>query len=475
MNFFEFREQIVSKKTTATQPAGGDAMTVSQLTSVIDRAIKSGVPSFVNVRGEVSNFNAHRASGHLYFTLKDPGACVDCVIFKSDAQRLKFKPADGMELLAGGRVGVYAQRGRYQLYVSSLSPIGQGALELAFQQLRAKLQAEGLFAPERKKALPAFPIKIVLVTSRQTAALQDMLKVLRRFPFLQLSVFHVPVQGEGAGEKIAEALGLLNRQAAKGKRVVDVMLLARGGGSLEDLWAFNEEVVARAIAKSAIPIVTGVGHEVDVSISDLVADYHAHTPTEAAQVIVAQWRNAPDAIDTIVLRSRRALRQSLMDARQRLSAIERHEVFRRPTDRINQIRQLLDDRQRTLTFSVTNRLQNATTRLGRAMARLGEKHPRHRVVLHAQRLDELRTRMTRAMSQLNERRMARIVTLDTQLRALSPEAVLKRGYSMTTLKKSGKLVRAALQVKTGDRLITRFADGTVESIAEDQKQLPLFE
>ena len=282
--------------------------------------------------------------------LKDPGACVDCVIFKSDAQRLKFKPADGMELLAGGRVGIYAQRGRYQLYVSSLSPIGQGALELAFQQLRAKLQAEGLFAPERKKPLPAFPINIVLVTSRQTAALQDMLKVLRRFPFLQLSVFHVPVQGEGAGEKIAEALGLLNRQAAKGKRVVDVMLLGRGGGSLEDLWAFNEEVVARAIAKSAIPIVTGVGHEVDVSISDLVADYHAHTPTEAAQVIVAQWRNAPDAIDTIVLRSRRALRQSLTDARQRLSAIERHEVFRRPTDRIDQIRQLLDDRQRTLSF-----------------------------------------------------------------------------------------------------------------------------
>ena len=275
MNFFEFREQIVKKKSAAPQPAGGGALSVSELTAVIDRAIKSGVPAFVSVRGEVSNFNLHRGSGHWYFTLKDQNACIDCVCFKSDAQRLKFTPTDGMELLAGGRVGIYAQRGRYQLYVSSLNPIGQGALELAFKQLRARLEAEGLFAAERKKELPPFPTNIVLLTSRQTAALQDMLKVLRRFPFLKLSVFHVPVQGDGSAELIAEALGLLNRKAAKRDAPADVIVLARGGGSLEDLWEFNEEVVARAIAASQIPVVTGVGHEVDVSIADLVADYHA--------------------------------------------------------------------------------------------------------------------------------------------------------------------------------------------------------
>jgi exodeoxyribonuclease VII large subunit len=423
----------------------------------------------------MSNFNLHRGSGHWYFTLKDQSACIDCVCFKGDAQRIRFKPADGMEVLAGGRVAIYAQRGRYQLYVSSLSPIGQGALELAFRQLREKLQAEGLFAAERKKELPPYPTEIVLVTSRQTAALQDMLKVLRRYPFLKLRVFHVPVQGDGSAELIAEAIGLLNRKAAKGKVGAEVIVLARGGGSLEDLWEFNEEIVARAIAASKIPIVTGIGHEVDVSIADLVADYHAHTPTEAAQVIVAQWRNARDAIDTIALRSRRALAQLLNDARQRLLSIERHEIFRRPMDRINQLRQLLDDRQRALGFSVAGRLQGATNRLERISSRFSEVHPRHRLKLHAQRLRELQNRLTTAMSRSHERQMSRLMTMDAQLRALSPQSVLNRGYSMTTLKKTGKLVRKASQIKTGDRLVTQFADGTVESVAEDQKQLPLFD
>src|SRR5262249_39934635 len=272
------------------------------------------------------------------------------------------------------------------------------------------------------------PMRIVLVTSRQTAALQDMLKVLKRYPFLHVSVFHVPVQGDGASVEIAGALAALSREAARG-RGVDVIVLARGGGSLVDFWQFNEEIVARAIAKSTIPIVTGIGHEVDVSISDLVADYHAHTPTEAAQVIVAQWRNARDAVETIAIRSGRALRQLLADARQRLSAIERHEVFRRPLDRINQLRQFLDDRQRSLTFAVTNRLQAAGARLNRVTSRFTECHPKYRVQLHSQRLNELQTRLRSAMSRAQERNLARVMAMDAQLRALSPEAVLKRGYS----------------------------------------------
>jgi exodeoxyribonuclease VII large subunit len=428
----------------------------------------------VLVKGEVSNFTRHRASGHLYFTLKDAGACIDCVMFKSDAQRVKFEPTDGMELLASGRVGIYAQRGRYQLYVSSLSPIGQGALELAFQQLRAKLETEGLFAPERKKSLPQFPLNVVLVTSRQTAALQDMLKVLRRYPFLHIALLHVPVQGEGAAKEIAEALKLLNRHAAK-KKAIDLILLARGGGSLEDLWQFNEELVARAIASSRIPIVTGIGHETDVSIADLVADYHAHTPTEAAQVIVAQWRNAADLIQTLSTRSQRAMKQILRDAHHRLSAVQRHELFRRPMDRINQLRQLLDDRQRSLSLATVAAIQQHSRRLERISSRLNQVHPRHRVHLNAQHLNGLSVRLRAATSRVRERQYAHLMAMDAQLRALSPEAVLKRGYSITSIKKSGKLVRASSQVKTGDRLTTRFADGTVESIVEDQKQLPLFE
>jgi exodeoxyribonuclease VII large subunit len=473
MDFFEFREQIARKP--EPKPAGkDDALSVSQLTSIIERAIKSGVPASVSVKGEVSNFSNHRSSGHFYFTLKDANACIDCVMFKGDAQRLKFAPTDGSELIAGGRVGVYPVRGRYQLYVTSLSPLGQGALELAFQQLCAKLEKEGLFEAERKKPIPEYPLHIALVTSRQTAALQDILKVLRRFAFLRLSVFHVPVQGDGSAEEISNAIQLLNRPVTS-RSAFDVILLARGGGSLEDLWEFNEEVVARAIASSRIPIVTGIGHEVDVSIADLVADYHAHTPTEAAQVIVANWRTAPDALETVGIRQRRAMQQILQEARQRLTAIERHEMFRRPLDRVNLLRQLLDDRQRSLTLAVAHRLRFQTARLERISSSLIECHPRHRVELLSQRISEFEIRFRSAMRRNQEMRMNAVNAKEAQLRALSPEAVLKRGYSITTIKKGGAIVRTSNQVKPGDRMLTRFADGTVESTVEDQKQLPLFD
>src|SRR5688572_23015721 len=207
-NFFEFREQVTApkRKPTSAKPLaashsgsapGAEALTVTQLTSQIDRVIRAGFPAPVLVRGEVSNYRPNASSGHVYFTLKDAGACVNCVMWKSDAARVRFTPADGMELLARGHVQVYAQQGRYQLYVSTLQPLGQGALELAFQQMRAKLEAEGLFAPERKRPLPMYPSRIILVTGSQTAALQDMLKVLRRFPWVELFVYHVPVQGDG--------------------------------------------------------------------------------------------------------------------------------------------------------------------------------------------------------------------------------------------------------------------------------------
>src|SRR5438105_2889659 len=203
--FFEFREKMAAAKIAKPQAAVVPAspMTVSELTGKIERTLKSGMPGRVLVQGEMSNFKAHGSSGHLYFTLKDDSACLNCVMWKSDGVRLKFKPADGMELLAGGTIGVYAQQGRYQLYVTSLQPLGQGALELALQQMRKKLEAEGLLAPERKKPLPAYPRNVAIVTNRQTAALADILKVLRRFRWLRLMVYHVPVQGDGAARRIA--------------------------------------------------------------------------------------------------------------------------------------------------------------------------------------------------------------------------------------------------------------------------------
>jgi len=449
------------------------ALTVSQLTARIQAALRA-LPERLLVRGEVSNFNRHGPSGHIYFTLKDDTACVDCVMFRSDAARLKFEPRDGMEVLAAGRIDVYAARGRYQYYVSRLEPLGQGALELAFRQLRAKLEAEGLFDPARKKPIPPYPRRIVLMTSTETAALADMLKVLRRFPFVRTMVYHVPVQGDGAAEQIAAAIETLNRrhQDIGG---VDLILLARGGGSLEDLWEFNEEVVARAIVASRIPIITGIGHEIDVTIADLAADLRAHTPTEAAQAATSRWRTAREDVQSLGIRLRRELRTLLSEARQRLLQISRHEFFRRPADRINALRQLLDDRQRALSLAVINRLHRQQQRVARLLAALRERHPRHLVHLARQRLESTAARMRRGADDFLRRQHSRLQAAAAHLNAVGPQQVLRRGYTITILKSTGAVVRSSGALRPGQRIITRFADGTAQSIIEDGRQSLLFD
>jgi exodeoxyribonuclease VII large subunit len=534
-NFFDFREGLLGPARAPARPPargasaagsqpgsgtpGGKPMTVSQLTALIDGALRSGLPPAVLVKGEVSNANHHRASGHFYFTLKDAGSCIDCVMFKTEASRLKFDVRDGLELLAEGRVQVYFQRGKYQLYVDRLSPMGTGALELAFQQLRAKLEAEGLFDPGRKRPLPEYPTRVVIVTSRQTAALQDVLKVLRRFPWLRLMVYPVPVQGEGSGQKIADALVHLNR-AIDQAGGADLVLLARGGGSLEDLWAFNEECVARAVAASKLPVVTGIGHEVDTSIADLVADYSAHTPTEAAQVVTRHWRTVPEDLEVLALRLRREARNLLQDARHRLAAVERHEAFRRPLDRVNALRQLLDDRQRSLALLMaarmrtvqwrvrelgtrleqagpafvlarfrsrladaqqrlaragTQRLLRWHERVGRLDGRFSGADPRHRVRALRERVAGLRGRLCCATDLLIERRREHVESLGRFLQAVGPEQVLRRGYTITLRKKGGQVIKSAADVKAGDVLVTRFADGNVSSVADDPTQPRLFD
>ena len=496
-----------------------EPMSVSRLTLLIDEILKSVLPPVVLVKGEVSNLKPHAASGHVYFTLKDADACIDCVMWRSDAARLKFDLADGLELLADGHVAVYPQRGRYQLYVETLQPLGQGALELAFKQLRAKLEREGLFLPERKRSLPQYPRRIVVVTGTQTAALHDVLKVLRRFPWLELFVYPVPVQGEGAGQQIAQALNHLNRAAA-GVGGVDLILLARGGGSLEDLWAFNEEALARAIAASRIPVVTGIGHEVDTSIADLVADYWAHTPTEAAQVITRNWRTAPEAVESCRSRLAREIRNKLASARHRLSHAERHEAFRRPLDRVRSLRDRVDHREATLRHLVgaalrvaqwrvgelnarleqfgpafvfarfRNRLADARQRLtrggsalllrshdrvARAESNLARVDPRHRVRLLRERLRTLSRRLDCAVDVLQQRRAERLEAMARFLHAVGPEQVLRRGYSITTKKRGGTIIRSANDVRSGERLVTRFADGEIESTTEDPRQPRLFD
>lgn len=475
-NFWEFQQSLrdKGKKPDPAAPAA-KPLTVTQLTARIDKAIKSGLPASIQVQGEVSNFKLHRDSGHLYFTLKDAGSCIDCVMFRSDAETLQFMPTDGLELIATGRVSVYVQKGRYQFYVNALSPIGQGALELARQQIQKKLESQGLFDKDRKKALPRFPQRIVLVTSTATAAVQDMLKVLSHFAFLQVQVFHVPVQGDGSAEKIAAAIQHLDITQNTPGSPIDLILLSRGGGSLEDLWEFNEEIVARAIFASRIPIITGIGHEIDVSIADLVADYHAHTPTEAAQIAIRNWRNARDAIESTSLRLSRETQSTLRHARQRLQQIDRHEFFRRPLDRINQLRQLLDDRQRSMILAINNRLRTARDRISKQEARLRERHPRHLVKLRVQNLNAQSTRLKRATGQLLQTHSRHLDLLSARLNGINPGQVLKRGYSLTTHKKTGQIIRDPAQVKPGETLLTRLANGQIESTVQDTRQLKLFE
>jgi exodeoxyribonuclease VII large subunit len=479
-SFFEFRSRLTQRaqRVPAVPPsaqAGSSAkpLTVMQLTRQIERALRENLPPTFLVKGEVSNFSHHGPSGHFYFTLKERDACIDCVMFQSDAARVKFQPRDGMELLVSGSVKVYAQRGRYQLYVSSLQPMGQGALEMAFQQRHAKLKAEGLFDEERKKPLPEFPTRIALVTAGQAAAFHDMLKVLRRFPWLKVMLYPVPVQGDGAVPAIAAALRHLNKRGGD-VGGIDVIILGRGGGSLEDLWAFNEEIVARAVASSAIPIVTGVGHEVDVSIADLVADYHAHTPTEAVQVVTANWRGIGDSIDMLRLRLNRVVRERLTSARHRVDGLCRHEFFRRPLDQVNTLRQMVDERHRELIVTMNRRVWDLQRDLREIEEALCAHSPQILVARLAQQLVGHQQRLRYAAAVQFERRKGRVEAMERELRALSPDSVLKRGFSMTTLKKDGAVVRSAQQVKGGETLVTRLADGTIESVAEDPKQPKLF-
>ena len=499
--FFDVREQLVPpRRPAAVAPPGGGApegdapLSVSAVTKLVERAIRTTVPASVAVRGEVSNFNHNRASGHAYFTLKDADAVLGCVMFKGDFDRVTFAPANGMELVAVGGVRVYAAQGRHQLYVQQLHPLGQGALEVAFQKLRAKLEAEGLFAADRKRPIPRYPARIVLVTSRQTAALQDMLKVLRRFPWVRLTLCHVPVQGEGSGPTIAKALAGVNaRIDAVGG--ADLILLGRGGGSLEDLFGFNDESLARAIAASALPVVTGIGHEVDVSIADLVADHHAHTPTEAATVATAGWRTAADDVAALSARLTRHLDGHLRDARRRLDAARRHEFLRRPTDLVDDRRQRLDDRGRSLQLAAQAVLRRRLASLHAASDRLARQTPAARFARAAERLSQLQQRLAvavrsevrrgsavvastadrlgRAAALYLQRRVDRVASLSVHLEVLSPQRTLERGYTVTR-RASGPVVRSAADLREPDRIVTRFADGEVTSAVEDAGKPKLF-
>jgi exodeoxyribonuclease VII large subunit len=401
-------------------PASADrseqVLSVSQLTAQFKTVVEQQFPS-VWVAGEISNFSRPQ-SGHCYFTLKDDKAQLRGVIWRGTASRLKFDLHDGLEVVCRGRLDVYPPRGSYQLVVDQLQPKGIGALELALRKLRAKLEAEGLFAPTRKRALPSFPRRIGIVTSPTGAAIHDFLQVLdRRWQGVEVLILPVRVQGTEATGEIATAI----EQAGRIVPPLDVLVVGRGGGSLEDLWAFNEELVVRAIASSVIPVISAVGHEIDVTLADLAADVRALTPSEAAERVV------PSAED---------------------------------------VTQLVKNLQLRLQGSLTARTANLRSRLDALASRPALSRPLERVHLLGRRADELAVRLNTAMRTHLGKSQAEIETFAGKLEALSPLAVLQRGYSLTQDQASGVVIRTAQQLQTGQRLRTRLAQGEVVSVVE---------
>ena len=402
------------------------------------------VPGYRNllVQGEISNYKAH-SSGHHYMTLKDEGAAINAVMFRSDAMRLKFRLENGMKVIVRARVSSFPRTGQVQLYISEVIPDGAGALNLAFEQRKSKLQAEGLFDPAHKKPIPSCPQRIALVTSPTGAAVRDMIRILgRRWPLAQVTLYPAQVQGQGAAESIARALMLAN---AVGE--ADVILCGRGGGSMEDLWAFNEEVVARAIYDSDIPVISAVGHEPDVTIADFVADLRAPTPSGAAELAVPDRAEYALSVRTLDTRLRTAAHKQLQARRQRLTSLQERLELRTPASYIAEKRLLLDQ--------MTDRLCAA---LPACLTREGQK------------LTVLRQRLlATGQSGLHKRRLRFAQTVAT-LDAISPLRVLARGYAVATKGKRGAVVTDAAALGEGDTLHIRFAKGAANCRVTDTEE-----
>src|SRR5215831_9052917 len=398
--------------------------TVSQLTGAIKDQLEARFGGLW-VEGEVSNLRVH-SSGHVYFTLKDEGAQVRAVLFRSRVRRLRFAPEDGLHVLAFANLDVYAVRGEYQLVCEVLEPRGLGALQLAFEQLKARLQAEGLFDAGRKRPLPVLPRRVGLVTSPTGAAVRDFLRVItRRFADVHVLVYPVRVQGDTAAGEIALALYHLNRMGG-----LDVIVLARGGGSLEDLWAFNEEAVARAVAGSKIPVISAVGHESDVTIADFVADLRAPTPSAAAELVVREKVQLVQHIGSLRDRLRRAMAQRARRLRERLDDVGRRRVLTDPARPLRDWHRRLDDLAGRLQRGLDRRRRDARERLARAARALRPQVLRATLRHDARHLAQLRGRLERAVRGEAARRRRSMEAIAGRLDSLSPLACLARGYSI---------------------------------------------
>ncbi len=435
---------------------------VSRLAREAKALLEEGFP-LLWIEGEVSNL-ARPASGHCYFTLKDSQAQVRCALFRGNQRTLGCVPKDGMHVVLRARVSLYEGRGEFQLVVEHLEEAGEGALRRAFEALKNRLAIEGLFDPDRKKALPALPRRIGVVTSPSGAVIRDIITTLRhRFPLIEVRIYPVPVQGAGAAERIAAAIRLAGE-----RRDCDALIVARGGGSLEDLWPFNEEVVARALSECPLPVVSGVGHETDFTIADLVADARAPTPTAAAVMLSPDYREWLAELAAGEQRLRRCISNRLDSTRQRLDWLASRLVH--PADRIARLKQRLADLLRRLRLAQTAHHNAAAAKLLTAAARLHGLSPTARIRQAQLRVAHLHQRLGLTVHQGLERGGHRLAAVSGRLETLSPLATLARGYAIVQSDDDGTLIQDAAQTRPGQRIRVTLAQGHLKALIEKPGQ-----
>ena len=416
------------------------------------------------LEGEISNFRAH-SSGHLYFTLKDEASQVRVVMFRTQARLLRFRPEDGMHVVARGRVTVYDARGELQINAEYLEPQGAGALQIAFEQLKAKLQAEGLFEPERKKAIPSLPRRIGIVTSPQAAALRDILHVLqRRHHSANVLIFPAQVQGDVAPVEVSAGIRYFNKA-----RNVDVIIVARGGGSVEDLAAFNHEGLARTVVASEIPVISAIGHETDFTIIDFVADLRAPTPSAAAELVIRSRQGIEEQSEGLRQRLERAMRYRLLMARQSLTELARHGAFGRMMDSLRRRQQRVDDLVYRMEKAERRIIDQQRRRWEIAAAAVRHYDATRRLAAMREQLESRTAALGGAFRTVLLQRRSRLERLGGQLQALSPLAILDRGYALV-FDPAGALVKDAAKVKPGDEISARVAKGTIGAVVNRTKE-----
>lgn len=434
------------------------AITVKELTRYIKARLEQDTRlSDVWVRGEISNFTRH-SSGHMYFTLKDADSRVKAIMFASYNQRLPFIPKDGTKVLAKGGISVYERDGQYQMYVTQMQPDGVGSLYLAYEQLKQRLEAEGLFAVHRKKTIPRFPRAIGVVTSPTGAAVRDIIITLqRRFPAIPVQLYPVLVQGTQAAPSIVKAIRRLNEAGE-----VDLLIVGRGGGSLEELWAFNEEAVARAIHASLIPVISAVGHETDFTIADFVADLRAATPTAAAELAVPHHMELRQQLAVEQERMRRALQRRLQESRERLARAQRSPYLLNPRKQLLEPVERLDRLTEQLGYRMNKRLTKAREASMGLAHRLARHDPGEQVIYARRQSDALSRRLAAAIQSLMKDKQAGFDAALKQLDALSPLKVMQRGYSLVYNENETALVKSIRHIQPGDLVKVRLADGRLD-------------